>query len=58
MAGAYTLGFDSAIATSLNMFPKLGLDILENVQNGNLKEAKEKQDELNAVISIVTKNGK
>lgn len=58
MAGAYTLGFDSAIATSLNMFPKLGLDILENVQKGNLKEAKAKQDELNALISIVTKNGK
>lgn len=58
MAGAYTLGFDSAIATTLNMFPKLGLEILENIQKSKLKEAKEKQDKLNSLIDIVVENGK
>lgn len=58
MAGAYTLGFNSAIATTLNMFPKLGLEILENIQNSNVNEAKEKQDKLNSLIDVVVKNGK
>lgn len=58
MAGAYTLGFESAIATTLNMFPKLGLEILESVQNSKLKEAKAKQEKLNSLIDIVVKNGK
>lgn len=57
MAGAFVLGFNSAIATTLNMFPQLGLDILKSVQDGNVKEAREFQNQLNGAIKIVTKNG-
>lgn len=57
MAGAYVLGFDSAIATSLNMFPQLGIDILESIKKGDIQQAREKQDKLNGVIEIVTRNG-
>lgn len=57
MAGAFVLGFDSAIATSLNMFPQLGLGILKSVQDGNIKEAREYQNKLNKAVEIVTRNG-
>ncbi|RZC40913.1 DHDPS domain containing protein [Asbolus verrucosus] len=57
MAGAYTLGFDSAIATTLNMFPQLGITILEAVKQSKLDKAKETQDILTEVCAIVTKNG-
>ncbi|XP_063919391.1 N-acetylneuraminate lyase-like [Zophobas morio] len=57
MAGAYTLGFDSAIATTLNMFPQLGITILDAVKQSKLDKAKETQDILTQVCSTVTKNG-
>jgi N-acetylneuraminate lyase len=57
MAGAYTLGFDSAIATTLNMFPQLGIDILEAVKQSKLDKAKKTQDTLTQVCSVVTKHG-
>lgn len=57
MAGAFVLGFDSAIATTLNVFPQLGLDILKSVQDGNVQKARNLQNKLNNSIEIVTKNG-
>jgi N-acetylneuraminate lyase len=57
MAGAYTLGFDSAIATTLNMFPQLGIDILEAVKQSKLDKTKKTQDTLTQVCSVVTKHG-
>lgn len=57
MAGAFTLGFDSAIATSLNMFPQLGVKILEAVKQSKLDQARETQKTLTKVCSIVTKHG-
>lgn len=57
MAGAFSLGFDSAIATSLNMFPYLGLNILKSVQESNVEEARENQTKLNKAIEIITRNG-
>lgn len=57
MAGAFVLGFDSSIATTLNMFPQLGLGILKSVQNGNVGEARHLQNTLNKAIGVVTRNG-
>lgn len=59
MAGAFVLGFDSSIATTLNVFPQLGLGILKSVlQDGDVEEAKNQQEKLNRAIEIVTKNGR
>ncbi|EFA04261.2 N-acetylneuraminate lyase isoform X2 [Tribolium castaneum] len=57
MAGAFTLGFDSAIATSLNMFPQLGVKILDAVKQSKLNSARETQQLLTKVCSVVTKHG-
>lgn len=57
MAGAFVLGFDSAIATTLNVFPQLGIEILKSVQDGNVKQAREYQNKLNEAIEVVTRNG-
>lgn len=57
MAGAYALGFDSAIATTLNMFPQYGVKILESVKQSKMEEARKTQDLLTDICGIVTKNG-
>lgn len=57
MAGAFVLGFDSAIATTLNVFPQLGLGILKSVQDGDISQARNLQNKLNKAIEIVTRNG-
>ncbi|KAF5308160.1 hypothetical protein FQR65_LT06340 [Abscondita terminalis] len=57
MAGAYALGFDSAIATTLNIFPQYGQQILQSIKDGNIGDAQSKQGDLNAAIAIITKNG-
>lgn len=57
MAGAYTLGFDSAIATTLNIFPALGMQIQQGIQVGNVPEAQNCQNQLNTAINVITKNG-
>ncbi|KAK5647633.1 hypothetical protein RI129_002525 [Pyrocoelia pectoralis] len=57
MAGAYALGFESSIATSLNMLPQFGQQIVQCIKDGNIKEAQEKQNDLNSAIQIITKYG-
>nr|CAD7442280.1 unnamed protein product [Timema bartmani] len=57
LAGAFTLGFDSAIATTLNMFPSYSLNILEAVEKGDTVKAKAEQRKLTAAIFAVTRNG-
>lgn len=57
MAGAYALGFDSSIATTLNMFSQYGQQILQNMKDGNIKEAQQKQNDLNSAIEVITKCG-
>jgi len=57
MAGAYALGFDSAIATTFNMFAQHGQQILQAIKDGNVSEGQTTQDELNSAINIITKNG-
>lgn len=56
MLGAYSLGFDSAIATSFNILPQLGINILKEA-NTNQKEAVKIQDKLSSAINAITKFG-
>lgn len=55
MLGAYSLGMDSAIATSFNVYPH-GLEIFNNATT-NHKEALKKQQELTSIINKMSKFG-
>ncbi|KAJ8925400.1 hypothetical protein NQ315_009232 [Exocentrus adspersus] len=57
LAGAFTMGFDSAIATTLNIWPQYAVQILEAIKANKVEEAREIQNRLSAACSIVTKNG-
>ncbi|KAL3287915.1 hypothetical protein HHI36_002371 [Cryptolaemus montrouzieri] len=57
LAGAFTLGFDSAIATTLNILPQLSIDILNAINISDLKKARDRQEKLNTIIEIITQNG-
>lgn len=57
LTGAAAQGIDSAIATTLNIFPEYSLKILELLKKGNLKEANVWQNKLNSSIEKITKNG-
>lgn len=57
LAGALALGFDSAIATSLNMLPRTNIKILEAMRNSHLSEALQEQRKLSQAINVITRNG-
>ncbi|KAK7866729.1 hypothetical protein R5R35_003150 [Gryllus longicercus] len=57
LAGAFVLGFDSAIATTLNMVPDPSLKILAAIKNNSNKDARDQQIKLNELIRIMTRNG-
>lgn len=57
LAAAMTLGFDSAITSSLNMLPKENMSILTAFQRGDIKTASEAQSVLGAVIGAISKHG-
>jgi len=52
------LGFDSAIATSLNMLPSPSIKMLEAMRNNCPSEALLEQRKLSKVIHVITRNGK
>lgn len=58
MLGAYALGFDSAIATTLNVFPQIGRDLLDQTINENYSGCKELQELLTNIVIVITKYGK
>ncbi|KRT78490.1 hypothetical protein AMK59_8027, partial [Oryctes borbonicus] len=58
MAKAYKMGYDSAIATSLNVFPQFGTKIHEYAFGGKQNEADRLQEEINRIYKCVTKYGK
>lgn len=58
MLEAYTLGFDSSIATSFNIFPQLGLSIYENVKKGQVEQVRSVQEKLTEAVAAITKHGK
>ena len=57
MAGAYTLGFRLAIATTQNLFPQFGELILKSVLKGDLNKAQETQNNLNRALTTISKYG-
>lgn len=58
LAGAFALGFDSSIATCLNLLPGLCNRILGSVQKGDVQDARAAQNTLNKAAQAITKNGK
>jgi dihydrodipicolinate synthase/N-acetylneuraminate lyase len=58
LAGAFALGFDSAIATSLNMLPGPSIKILAAIRNNDPSEALKEQKKLSKAINAITRNGK
>jgi dihydrodipicolinate synthase/N-acetylneuraminate lyase len=58
LAGAFALGCDSAIATSLNMFPSPSIKILAAMRNNLPTEALQEQRKLSDAIRVITHNGK
>lgn len=54
MNAAHTLGIDSFIATSINMFPELAVAIIKANKTGDNILAKKKQDELSAAINAIS----
>lgn len=56
LLGARALGFDSAIATSFNVFPHLGLEIFDRAITDPLR-ALQNQQELTVIVNKMCKFG-
>uniref|UniRef100_A0A0A9Z1Y6 N-acetylneuraminate lyase n=1 Tax=Lygus hesperus TaxID=30085 RepID=A0A0A9Z1Y6_LYGHE len=56
-SGAAVLGFDSSIATTLNIWPQMLGDIHKLILENKLKEAKEVQDSLALKTANISKHG-
>ncbi|KAL1512715.1 hypothetical protein ABEB36_002258 [Hypothenemus hampei] len=54
---AFALGFNSAIATSMNVFPRYSTGMLEAIKQNQLEIARTLQQNLTNVMNIVTKHG-
>uniref|UniRef100_A0A182T0U9 N-acetylneuraminate lyase n=1 Tax=Anopheles maculatus TaxID=74869 RepID=A0A182T0U9_9DIPT len=57
LCGAVAAGFDSFIMTTLNICPEIALEIITHVNRGDVKEAREKQRKLNALIGTILQDG-
>lgn len=57
LTGALALGFDSAILTTLNVFPEYAVSIFENMRNNQWQEARAVQDKWNAHINQICPRG-
>ncbi|XP_074029864.1 N-acetylneuraminate lyase B [Leptinotarsa decemlineata] len=57
LVGAFSMGFDSAIIPSLNIFPEYGKCILEAVDKSKLEEARKLQRELSIKYDVISKFG-
>ncbi|XP_073992262.1 N-acetylneuraminate lyase-like isoform X2 [Rhodnius prolixus] len=57
LSAATTLGFDSAIATTLNLWPELLNEIQLNIKSGKVQKAMDGQKELTRKIACITKHG-
>lgn len=58
LAAAYLIGFDSSIATTLNMFADLVINIQKKANNGENAEALALQKKLTKAVLAITKYGK
>ncbi|GLV44665.1 hypothetical protein CBL_20576 [Carabus blaptoides fortunei] len=59
LTAAYALGFDSAIATTFNIYPELGQQIRQsfNKEHTDLQAAQTAQTKLSAQVNNITKHG-
>lgn len=57
LCGAFALGFDSAIATTLNIFPEIAQGIQASVEKENLTAARRYQKLLNEKVMEITSRG-
>ncbi|XP_011703291.1 PREDICTED: N-acetylneuraminate lyase-like [Wasmannia auropunctata] len=53
---AYTLGIDSFILSSINVFPELVLDLLAVCKNGDMLKAKDMQEKLSSAVIAIMKH--
>nr|CAH7768349.1 unnamed protein product [Callosobruchus chinensis] len=58
MASAFAMGFDSVIATTLNIVPQYAVKIRDSIKSNKIEEARELQLRLNEICAVITKNGK
>lgn len=58
MSAACTLGFDSAIATTLNFAPNLSHNIFNNFKKNEIKQSQNAQKKLTNIVETITKYGK
>lgn len=58
MEPAFSVGFNSAIVTSLNAFPRYSKGILKAVKENRLQDAIDLQQNLTMIMNILTKYGK
>lgn len=57
LTGALALGFDSAILTTLNVFPEYAIDIFELMRNNKWQEAQAVQAKWNQHIAEICPRG-
>ncbi|KAK0182343.1 hypothetical protein PV327_000492 [Microctonus hyperodae] len=57
MSAASVIGIDSFIATSVNIFPHLAIEILNAGKSGNILKARESQEKLSKNIALLSKHG-
>uniref|UniRef100_A0A182M3E0 N-acetylneuraminate lyase n=1 Tax=Anopheles culicifacies TaxID=139723 RepID=A0A182M3E0_9DIPT len=57
LCGAVAAGFDSFIMTTLNICPEAAYEIISDVNRGAVKEARDKQRKLNALIATILEHG-
>ena len=57
LCGAFALGFESAILTTLNICPEIAHEMYAGVQSNRLSEAKAAQDKLNQRIRQICPRG-
>lgn len=57
MAGAFTMGFDSAIATTLNFLPDYAVGIQKAIRENRVEEARKLQDSLSDACGVITRDG-
>lgn len=58
MAGAFAMGFDSAIATTLNFLPQYAVGIQKAIRENRVQEARKLQESLSDAADVITRDGK
>ncbi|XP_051171670.1 N-acetylneuraminate lyase-like [Leptopilina boulardi] len=57
ISAACSMGMDSFIVTTLNIFPEFSLKILESWKNNDFKTAQKTQEKLSKAVHLISKHG-